>query len=128
MDLNVSYSVTYAGDSEPTVITPSVKTRQLRVGDQKGSTFTVIRGLAALFADKLDAITDEGDRRHACERLRGALITIRPHTVEDSEHGVHGNSAWRDFGRLETTYVYGTGPVTRDDVLDVAEKLRDQLS
>lgn len=117
MDLTATYTWTPAG-GRATTITPKIKTRTTADGEQ----VTSIRHIIPLLADKIDAITDEGDRLHTLEILSGATIALR------AEAGDFFGSAisTRDSGRIATTYV-GTKHVTTEDVLDLAEAIRAHL-
>lgn len=121
INLAATYTYTsWVGDEQvPVTLTPKVSRRD-RDGDM---TITVSR-LAPLFADRFDAITDEGDRIHCLELFRTARIVIASTPDEDSDDDPQA----REGGRLRTTY-RGTVPgITVNDVLDLAARLRDQLA
>lgn len=116
LDLTATYTVTYPGDTTPTVITPVVRTR-----DRDGVQITTVRRLAPLLAGRIDRITDEGDRLHTLTVLASAVIAIRPDSDPDGDTG-----QTRDHGRLATTYP-GTRDLPVSVVLDLAEQLRTTL-
>lgn len=118
LDLTATYTYgrPHGAGAAPTTITPKVRDR-VRDGERVIS----VRGLAPLLADRIDAIADEGDRLHTLEALYSASITI-----SDQPGEFDSLIATRDEGRLATTY-QGTADLTRDDVLDLAERLRTQL-
>lgn len=119
IDLNASYTFTHAGASEPTTITPIVKRRT----SQYGGNIITVKGLIPLFADRFDAITDEGARLHALTVFSRASIAISD--VYDPEDN---DPQTRDGGRLRTSYRGDAAGITVDDVLDLAARLRDQLA
>jgi hypothetical protein len=112
LDLTATYTIT-EGPRAGTTITPKVRTRV-----RDGYTVTTVRGLAPLLADRIDAITDLGDRLHTLEVLMGAGITI---TDETGDFFTDMISA-RDNGRLATQYA-GTRDLPVDAVLDLAEQI-----
>jgi hypothetical protein len=123
IDLDATYTVTYPGDTEPTVIIPTVRTKTR----PDGVVLTIIKGLTPLFAKRVDAIADEGNRMHTLTILGGAMICIRDTPEDDApENGSMAGSYWRDRGTLATTY-YGTRDLPVSAVLDLAEQLRAQL-
>lgn len=122
LDLNATYTHTYAGTTEPTVITPVIKTRI-----RGGATITTVRNLAPLLADRIHAITDEAQRLHTLEALRTASINISDQADETSAEGTDGLITWRDNGRLATGY-QGTSGLPVETVLDLAEALRAHLA
>ncbi|MEU7322625.1 hypothetical protein ABZ682_19025 [Streptomyces griseoviridis] len=83
-----------------------------------------MRGIIPLLADKLDAISDPGDRSASLNLLRGAIIVISD--TPDAEWD--GEPLARESGRLRTTYYGGVPGVTVDFVLDLADQLRTQLA
>lgn len=91
-----------------------------------GVTTTSVRGFAPLLADRLAAITDEGDRLHTEQALSGAVIAIRDQADEAEESGRYGYETFRDHGRIATTYA-GTHHLPVDAVLDLAERIRAAL-
>ncbi len=119
LDLTAAYTVTYPGDSEPTTIVPQVKTKT-----RGETTLTVVSGLAPLLADRIDAITDEGNRLATLTTLAAASIVISDTPREDLQH--HAGISARDHGKLSTGYV-GHGAVSVEEILDLAEQLRAQL-
>lgn len=120
MDLTATYTHTYAGDSQPTTITPKIK--QSTSAD--GENLTIIRQIAPLLADQIDAITDDGDRGHTLVTLRGANIVI---SDQPRPHLVHNPSVTeRHEGRIATTY-QGSRHITPEHVLDVGEQIRTHL-
>ncbi|MGW2861968.1 hypothetical protein [Streptomyces sp. NPDC001205] len=119
MDLTATYTVTYTGDSEPTVITPKVRHRTTPDGEHR----ITVQGIAPLLADRIDAITDEGDRLHVLQLLRTAKIVISDQTDDDGYDFDSGLTRSRDQGRLTTTYT-DRGLLHYEAVLDLAEQLR----
>jgi len=120
IDLTATYTYTeFIPEQTLTTITPQVKQRTRR-----GENLTTISGLAPLFADRFDAIPDEGDRTHALTVFRSASIVISDQHDTDSDDDPQA----RDNGRLRTTYRGGVAGITVADVLDVAAQLRDQLA
>lgn len=117
MDLEATYTYTPVGGRTRT-ITPKIRTRTTADGE----IITSIRHIIPLLADKIDAITDEGDRAHTLEILSGASITLSDTAGEFFDRDI----STRDSGRIATTYV-GTKHVTTDDVLDLAEAIRTHL-
>jgi excisionase family DNA binding protein len=121
MDLTATYTHTYAGHSEPTTITPQIKTRVR--GDV---TITSITGLAPLLTDHL-ATMAEPQRLHALEVLRTARIVITDTADEDEATGSTQTTSWADHGRLTTTYDATAGlPVAV--VLNLAARLRASIT
>ncbi|MER5277758.1 helix-turn-helix domain-containing protein [Streptomyces sp. NPDC002809] len=106
INLGATYSYTPVGNDTPRAITPVVKRRM----NGRGINIISVSNLTALFADRFDAITDEGDRLHALTVFAGATIAI-----------------WEN-GELRTTYRGGAAGITVDDVLGLAAKLRTQLA
>ncbi|MYV63275.1 hypothetical protein GTW37_32785 [Streptomyces sp. SID4931] len=121
MDLNATYTYATPGFPEPT---RTVRTR-VRTREQDGATLTSVRGLAPLLADRIEAITDEGDRLHTLEMLDGASITIS--TTERTDIPADRLVTARDGGRIATSYG-GTRDLPTDAVLDLAERIRDHLA
>ncbi|MFB6665903.1 hypothetical protein [Streptomyces parvus] len=117
IDLNATYTIT-EGPHAGTTITPKVRTRQR--GDE---TITVIRGLAPLLADRIDAITDLGDRLHTLTVLMNASIVL---SNLEGDFGSNGVTS-RDNGRISTSYA-GTRDLPVETVLDLAEQLRTQFA
>lgn len=117
INLDVSYTWTEADGYERTV-TPKVSDRTGR----KGRVVSV-KGLAPLLADRINAITDPGDRGHTLTVLSGAIIALRPDAT-DFAGGVQVFT--RRDGRVSTTYT-GTPDLPVDVVLDLAEQLHTQL-
>ncbi|MFE3144288.1 hypothetical protein [Streptomyces scopuliridis] len=117
LDLNATYTIT-EGPRAGTAITPAIRNRV-----RDGHTTTIVRGLAPLLADRIDAITDTGARLHTLEVLLGAGITITDETDDFADASI----STRDHGRLVTSYT-GTPDLPVEAVLDLAEKLRDQLA
>ncbi|WP_326681685.1 hypothetical protein [Streptomyces sp. NBC_01237] len=117
IDLTATYTIT-DGPEAGTVINAKVRTRE-----RDGATITSVRGIAALLADRIDAIADPGDRFHTLAHLGGATIAI-----SDTDTQVTTNMiSSRDNGRIRTTY-QGTRALPVDVVLDLAEQIREQLS
>lgn len=91
-----------------------------------GVTITSVRDFAPLLADKIDAITDEGDRLHTLTVLARSVIAIRDQAVEDDERGTLGYETFSDYGRLATTYA-GTPDLPVETVLELAAQIRATL-
>lgn len=100
--------------------TATIKTRTRPTGE----TITRVTDMAALLTNKLDEIADAGDRAHAATILDRASIIISdtPDSGWDSEPNA------RNAGLVRTTYRGEIPQVTVDDVLDLAEQIRTQLS
>lgn len=117
LDLTASYSFTHAGADAPHTVTPTV-TRRTNRGMVR------ITGLIPFFADRFDAIDDEGDRIHALTLFAGAQINI----FDAHDADWDGDPQAREGGQLRTNY-RGTIPsISIDDVLDLAAQLRTQLA
>ncbi|MFC8423917.1 helix-turn-helix domain-containing protein [Streptomyces sp. NPDC057236] len=117
-----TYNAPTPTGSEPTTITPTVKTRTRKTG----FTWTTITGLAPLFADQLNAITDEGDRIHAAILLETSQITITDQ-IEDGPDEIVNGIAFLDRGRLRVKH-QSTRQVPMDAVIDLARRIRTQLA
>lgn len=89
-----------------------------------GETITRVTDMSNLLTTKLDQITDAGDRAHAATVLDRASIIISdtPDTGWDAEPNA------RNAGLVRTTYRGEIPQITIDDVLDLAEQIRTQLS
>ncbi|MET9150025.1 helix-turn-helix domain-containing protein [Streptomyces griseoflavus] len=126
MDINLTATYIYDAPgphgAEPTTITPAVKTRTRKTG----FTWTTITGLAPLFADRLNAITDEGDRIHAAILLQTSQITITDQ-IEDGPDEIVNGIAFLDRGRLRVKH-QPTTAIPMDAVIDLAKQLRTQLA
>ncbi|MFF8100121.1 hypothetical protein ACF07S_10150 [Streptomyces sp. NPDC016640] len=120
IDLTATYVHALLPGEEPRDFTVKVKERTTHDGEHLIS----VRGLIPLFADRFDAITDEGDRIHALTVFQSAVIVISDRADADWE----GDPQARESGRLRTTYRGGAAGITVDDVLDLAAKLRTQLA
>ncbi|MEU3978365.1 hypothetical protein [Streptomyces bacillaris] len=119
MDLTASYTYNTPGFTDPSeTVTTKVRTRE-----QDGMTLTSVVGLAPLLVDRIEAITDEGDRLDTLLELGCSRIVISDTDRTD----FNGLSGSRDNGRLVTTY-RGTPDLPKDVVLDLAEQIRDQLA
>ncbi|MEE1812631.1 hypothetical protein [Streptomyces sp. BE133] len=121
IDLNASYTITLIADQGPITITPKVKRRTVR---RTGQDITTVTGIVPLLADRIDTITDPGNRAHAVTVLQSASIVISDtyDAAWDRQAGA------RDGGQLRTTYRGEIPQVTVDNVLDLAEQLRVQLA
>ncbi|MGV9226448.1 hypothetical protein ACWDPF_27690 [Streptomyces albogriseolus] len=120
IDLTATYTgVLIPGENQRT-FTTQVKERTTPDGEH----LTTVRGLIPLFADQLNAITDEGDRIHALNVLNGKIIVISDQYDADWDNAREA----RDGGRLRTTYRGGIPGITVADVLDLAASLRAQLA
>lgn len=117
LDLNATYTIT-DGPNAGTTITPKARTRQ-----RDGHTVTTVRNLAPLLADRIDAITELGDRLHTLEVLMGAVVTITTETGDFFDSSISS----RDNGRLVTNYT-GTRYLPVGAVLDLAEQIRTQIA
>jgi hypothetical protein len=118
VDLNATYTYTRIGDTQPTTIAPRIKTRVT----SSGIALTSIDRLAPLLADRIDAITDEGRRKHTLTVLEGARIYIA-----DQPRPGFDPATVRDEGRIATTY-RGTRELPISAVLDLAEQIRTALA
>ncbi|MEV5204392.1 hypothetical protein [Streptomyces sp. NPDC053720] len=118
IDLDASYTYATPGFPEPQA-TARVKVRK-RVRD--GVTSVSVRGLAALLVDRIEAIADLGDRLHTLMLLDGAYISVRDAPALFAARLF----TTRDEGRVSTTYP-GTRDLPVSEVLDLAERLREQL-
>ena len=92
LNLSATYVVTYPGDTEPTTITPTVRIKTRA----DGVTLTIIKNLAPLLADRIDAIADERDRLHTLTVLSGAIIFISDTPDDEMDDGAHSGSYYRD--------------------------------
>ncbi|MGW4603700.1 hypothetical protein ACWENS_10565 [Streptomyces sp. NPDC004532] len=119
INLNVTYTHPLTGGEAPTTITPVVKHRST----PHAGNMISITGLAPLFADRFDAITDAGDRAHALNLFRSARIVISDQHDTDWDDDPQA----RDGGQLRTTYRGDVPGITIADVLDLAAQLRTQL-
>ncbi|MEU1497312.1 hypothetical protein [Streptomyces sp. NPDC005732] len=117
LDLTVSYSFTHAGADAPHTVVPVVTRRP-----NKG--MIRVNGLIPFFADRFDAIADEGDRIHALTLFTSAQINIFDAYDADWE----GDPQAREGGRLRTSYRGSVPMITVADVLDLAAQLRAQLA
>lgn len=106
IDLAATYTWTPVGQDEARTITPTVKRRV----SGRGMNMVNVKDLIPLFADRFDAITDEGDRRHALTVFSTAMLSI-----------------WGN-GETRTTYRGGAAGITPDEVLELGTKLRAQLA
>jgi hypothetical protein len=120
VDLTATYTYTQAGDTEPATITPAVK---YRTTPHAGNIIR-ISNLAPLFADRFDAIPDEGDRVHALTVFGSASIVISDQYDADWD----GDPQAREGGQLRTTYRGDAAGISIDDILDLAAQLRTQLT
>jgi hypothetical protein len=98
----------------------TIKTRTRPTGE----TITRVTDMTVLLADKLDQIPDAGDRAHAATVLDRACIILSdtPDTGWDAEPNA------RNAGLVRTTYRGEIPQITVDDILDLAEQIRTQLS
>ncbi|THA29229.1 hypothetical protein E6R18_25320 [Streptomyces sp. A1277] len=106
IDLTATYTWTPVGQDTPRTITPTVKHRV----NGRGIDTINITGLIPLFAGRLDAITDEGDRLHALTVLSTAMLSI-----------------WGN-GETRTTYRGGAAGITVDEIVELGNKIRTQLA
>jgi hypothetical protein len=122
IDLTATYTYNAPGPDAPTptTVTPTVKRRAT---PHAGNTIT-ISGLIPFFADRFDAITNDGDRAHALTVFASARIVISDAYDADWD----GDPQAREGGQLRTTYRGGAAGITVDDVLDLADQLRAQLA
>lgn len=98
----------------------------IKIRNRNGVTITSVRDFAPLLADKIDAITDEGDRLHTLTVLARSVIAIRDQAMEDDERGTLGYETFSDYGRLATTYA-GTPDLPIETVLELAAQIRATL-
>ncbi|MGA5670033.1 hypothetical protein ACPCTG_31700 [Streptomyces pseudogriseolus] len=120
IDLTATYTgILIPGENQRT-FTTQVKERATPDGEH----LTTVRGLIPLFADQLNAITNEGDRIHALNVLHGKAIVISDRHDADWDNAREA----RDGGRLRTTYRGGIPGITVTDVLDLATRIRAQLA
>ncbi len=121
IDLTATYTHTFlTPDPDTKTITPKVKERTTRDGER----IITVSDLIPLFADRFDAITDDGDRGHALTVFQSARIVITDRYDADWEDDPQA----REGGKLRTTYQGGVTRITIADVLDLAEQLRAQLA
>lgn len=118
LDLTATYTADLPGEG-PVTITPTVKRRM-----RNGASLISVTGIVPLLADKIDAITDLGDRLHAVTVLNRAMIVITD--VADADWDDDPQA--RDSGQLRTTYTGGIPQITVADILDLAAQLRTQLA
>jgi hypothetical protein len=119
IDLNATYTANLPGEGLAT-ITPVVKRRST----PHAGNIIKVSGLAPIFADRFDAITDEGDRMHALTVFQRATIVISDQHDADWDSDPQA----REGGQIRTTYQGGIPGITVDDVLDLAAQLRTQLA
>lgn len=120
IDLTATYTgILIPGENQRT-FTTQVKERTTPDGEH----LTTVRGLIPLFADQLNAITDDGDRIHALNVLHGKSIVISDQSDADWDNAREA----RDGGQLRTTYRGGIPGITVADVLDFATRIRAQLA
>lgn len=117
IDLTATYTWTEA-DGYENVVTTKVRDRDMATGR-----VVSVSGLAPLLADRIDAITDDGDRGHTLTVLTGAVIALREEPATFAG-GVEVGT--RMDGRVSTTYT-GTADLPLDVVLDLGERLHGQL-
>ncbi|WP_329472688.1 helix-turn-helix domain-containing protein [Streptomyces sp. NBC_01723] len=116
--INLAGTYTHAD----TTVTTTTKTRTRKTG----YTWTTITGLAPLFADRLNAITDDGDRTATLIALTGSQITITDQIEEGPDEIVNG-IAFLDQGRLRIKH-QPTAAIPMDTVIDLAKQIRAQLA
>ncbi|MFI5752566.1 helix-turn-helix domain-containing protein [Streptomyces sp. NPDC051644] len=121
IDLDATYTITLIADQGPVTITPKVKRRTVR---RTGQDIITVTGIVPLLADRIDTITDPGNRAHAVTVLQSASIVIADTYDADWDR----EAGARHGGQLRTTYRGEIPQVTIDHVLDLAEQLRTQLS
>lgn len=97
----------------------TVKRRTVR---RTGANTIVISSLAPLFADRFNAITDDGDRAHALNVFASAIIVISDQADGDWADDPQA----REDGRLRTSYRGDIPGIAIADVLDVAAQIRTQ--
>jgi hypothetical protein len=120
IDLNATYTAALIPGEAPTTITPTVKRRST----PHAGNIIKVTGLAALFADRFNAIADFGDRLHALTVFQTAQIVIS----DQYDASWDGAPQARESGQLRTTYRGGIPSITVDDILDIAEQIRTQLA
>ncbi|MFD8777569.1 hypothetical protein [Streptomyces sp. NPDC059916] len=120
LDLTATYTAVLIPGEAPTTITPTIKRRQT----PHAGNIIKVAGIVPLLADQIDSIPDHGDRLHAITVLNAATIVIaEAHDTDwdDAPNARHG-------GQLRTTYQGGIPQITVDDILDLADQLRTQLT
>lgn len=120
IDLTTTYTHTLLPGEEPRDLTVKVKERTTRDGERLIS----VRGLIPLFADRFNAITDDGNRMACLNSFISASIVISDRRNADWDDCPEA----REGGRLRTTYRGGIPGITVADVLDLAARLRTQLA
>lgn len=120
INLTATYTHTLLPGEEPRDFTVKVKERTTRDGEH----LITVRGLIPLFADRFDAITDDGDRIACLNSFISASIVISDRSDTDWDDCPEA----REGGRLRTTYRGGVPGITVADVLNLAAKLRTQLA
>ncbi|MWA08801.1 helix-turn-helix domain-containing protein [Streptomyces sp. BA2] len=118
LDLTATYTADLPGGG-PVTITPTIKRRT-----RNGENLISVTGIVPLLAEKIDTITDLGDRLHAVTVLQRATIVITDLADTDWDDAPQA----RDSGQLRTTYSGDIPQVTIADVLDLAAQLRTQLA
>ncbi|WP_405895176.1 hypothetical protein OG612_44840 (plasmid) [Streptomyces sp. NBC_01527] len=120
IDLNAIYTITLIADQGPITITPKVKRRTT----PHAGNIIRIDGIVPLLVDRIDTISDPGDRAHAVTVLQSASIVISDSYNADWDR----QAGARDGGQLRTTYRGEIPQVTIDHILDLAAQLRVQLA
>ncbi|MFF5475373.1 hypothetical protein [Streptomyces achromogenes] len=120
IDLSATYTAPLIPDEPPRTFSTQVRERTTRDGER----LITVRGLIPLLADRIDAITDQGDRTHALNALHGAVIVISDRYDAEWDDAPEA----REGGRLRTTYRGGAAGITVHDVLVLAAALRTQLT
>ncbi|HET6633719.1 MAG TPA: helix-turn-helix domain-containing protein [Streptomyces sp.] len=120
LDLTATYAAPVTPGEAPVTITPTVKRRQT----PHAGNIIKISGIIPLLADKIDSIPDAGDRGHALNILRSAVIVISDRYDADWD----GDPQAREGGQLRTTYRGDIPQITLTHVLDLADQLRTQLA
>lgn len=113
IDLTATYTHPLLPGEEPRHFAVKIKERTTRDGERLIS----VRCLIPLFADRFDAIPDEGDRIHALTVFQSASIVISDRSDADWDNTPQA----REGGR-------GAAGITVADVLDLAARLRTQLA
>lgn len=122
IDLTGTYTYTYTEDFgyEPREVIVRTKVRTRTTAD--GEAITTVSGLAPLFADTINAITDEGAQLHTLTVLGSASLSFSDVGGDFFSHMV----TTRENGRVRTAYA-GTPELPVGVVLDLGIRLRNQL-
>ncbi|MGW2740531.1 hypothetical protein ACWC4D_40860 [Streptomyces sp. NPDC001288] len=120
IDLTATYTAALIPGETPKTITPVIKRRST----PHAGNIIKISNIIPLLAEKIDAITDDGDRGHALNVLHPAIIVIS----DRADTAWTGDPQAREDGQLRTTYRGEIPGITVADVLDLADQIRTQLA